>query len=72
MLVIYGNQDPLVPAAWTDAALNNACAAGAVITIRRLPDDAPPDKFDMAEALEWMSQRVNSVPAPNDCEGRKP
>ncbi|PND59623.1 lipase [Mycobacterium sp. ENV421] len=71
MLVIYGNQDPLVPAAWTDAALNNACAAGAVITIRRLPDDAP-DKFDMTEALDWMGQRVNSVPAPNDCEGRKP
>ncbi|MCV7345109.1 lipase family protein [Mycolicibacterium rhodesiae] len=71
MLVIYGDQDPLVPAAWTDLAVNNACAAGAVITIRRLPADAP-DKFDMTEALDWMNQRVNSVPAPNDCEGRNP
>ncbi|WP_445167245.1 lipase family protein [Mycolicibacterium sp. Dal123E01] len=71
MLVIYGDQDPLVPAAWTDVAVNNACAAGAVLTIRRLPADAP-DKFDMPEALDWMNQRVNSVPAPNDCEGRNP
>ncbi len=69
MLVIYGDNDPLVPAAWTDAALNRACAMGDTITIRRLPSDAP-DQLDMSEALDWMNQRVNSVPAPNDCEGR--
>jgi hypothetical protein len=69
MLVIYGDHDPLVPAAWTDAALNRACAMGDTITIRRLPGDAP-DQLDMAEALDWMDQRVNSVPAPNDCVGR--
>ncbi|WP_168214764.1 lipase family protein [Mycolicibacterium sp. ELW1] len=69
MLVIYGDQDPATPAAWTDAALDRACKMGDVITIRRLPGDAP-DQLDMAEALDWMNQRVNSVPAPNDCEGR--
>ncbi|WP_179466387.1 lipase family protein [Mycolicibacterium vinylchloridicum] len=69
MLVIYGDNDPLVPAAWTDAALDRACKMGDVITIRRLPGDAP-DQLDMPEALDWMNQRVNSVPAPNDCVGR--
>jgi len=69
MLVIYGDQDPATPAAWTDAALDRACKMGDIITIRRLPGDAP-DQLDMAEALDWMNQRVNSVPAPNDCEGR--
>lgn len=68
MLVIYGDHDPLVPAAWTDAALERACKMGDVITIRRLPGDAP-DQLDMSEALDWMNQRVNSVPAPNDCGG---
>lgn len=69
MLVIYGDQDPAIPAAWTDAALDRACKMGDVITIRRMPGDAP-DQLDMAEALDWMNQRVNAVPAPNDCEGR--
>jgi pimeloyl-ACP methyl ester carboxylesterase len=69
MLVIYGDNDPLIPAAWTDAAIDRACRMGDVITIRRLPSDAP-DQLDIAEALDWMNQRVNAVPAPNDCEGR--
>jgi pimeloyl-ACP methyl ester carboxylesterase len=69
MLVIYGDQDPLLPAGWTQSALDRACEMGDVITIRHLPNDAP-DPLDMAEALDWMNQRVNSVPAPNDCGGR--
>jgi hypothetical protein len=69
MLVIYGDNDPLIPAAWTDAAIDRACRMGDVITIRRLPSDAP-DQLDIAEALDWMNLRVNAVPAPNDCEGR--
>jgi pimeloyl-ACP methyl ester carboxylesterase len=69
MLVIYGDHDPLVPAAWTDAALDRACQMGDTITIRRLPSDAP-DQLDIAEAVDWINQRVNSVPAPNDCGGR--
>ncbi|WP_165774155.1 lipase family protein [Mycolicibacterium sphagni] len=69
MLVIYGDHDPLMPTAWTEAALDRACKMGDVITIRHLPDDAP-DPLDMPAALDWMSQRVNSIPAPNDCGGR--
>lgn len=69
MMVIYGEMDPLVPAAWTERALDRACRMGDVITIRRLPGDAP-DQLNIAEALDWMGQRANGVPAPNDCEGR--
>lgn len=68
MLVIYGEMDPLVPPAWTEGALDRACRMGDVITIRRLPGDAP-DQIDVAEALDWMGERANGVPAPNDCEG---
>lgn len=71
MLVIYGGQDPAVPAAWTERALDRACKMGDIIQIVRLPDDAV-DRLNLAAALDWMGQRVNSVPAPNDCVGRTP
>jgi hypothetical protein len=69
MLVTYGGRDPLIPLVWTEQALDRACKMGDVIEFRRLPDDAP-DQVDLPAALDWMSHRVNSVPAPNDCEGR--
>ncbi len=71
MLVIYGANDPHIPPAWTEQALGRACKMGDVIQIRRLPDDAS-DPLDMTEALDWMRQRVNAAPAPNDCPGRTP
>ena len=71
MLVTFGGRDPLIPPEWTERALDRACKMGDVIQIRRLPDDAP-DQLDVAAALDWMSQRVNAVPAPNDCVGRVP
>ncbi|AKK25863.1 lipase family protein [Mycobacterium sp. EPa45] len=69
MLVIYGDQDPLVPAGWVDAALSRACQMGDVLTIRRLAADAP-DQLDMTEAVDWINQRVDLVPTHNDCGGR--
>jgi Secretory lipase len=69
MLVVYGDSDPLIAAAWTEAAIDRACKMGDVIQIRRLPADAP-DQLDIPAALDWMSQRVAGLPAPNDCGGR--
>lgn len=63
MLVSYGDTDPVSPAAWTDRALDRACALGDVITIRQQPDD-------LAATLAWINDRFRSAPAPNDCEGR--
>ena len=71
MLVIYGGQDPGIPAPWTERALDRACRMGDVIQIVRLPDDAA-DRLELPAALDWLGQRVNSVPAPNDCVGRTP
>ncbi|GAA3530965.1 hypothetical protein GCM10023077_05680 [Mycolicibacterium helvum] len=71
MLVMYSGNDPLIPPAWTEKALDRACKMGDVIQIRRLADDAP-DQLDMTEALDWMSQRVNGAPAPNDCAVHTP
>ena len=71
MLVTYGGRDPLIPAAWTEQALDRACKMGDVIQIQRLPDDAS-DQLNVHAALDWMSQRVNLAPAPNDCRGQLP
>jgi pimeloyl-ACP methyl ester carboxylesterase len=69
MLVIYGGQDPSVPPDWTAAALDRACRMGDVIESRPLPADALPGQFDTAAVLDWMTQRVNGVPAPDNCGG---
>ncbi len=71
MLVMYGGQDPSIPPAWTERALERACKMGDVIQIVRLPDETP-GPVDLAAAIDWMGQRVNSVPAQNDCQGRTP
>lgn len=67
MLVIYGDQDPLIPAGWTDRALDRACAMGDVIQIQLQPDKGHA-QINRTAALGWIADRFNSVPAPNDCE----
>lgn len=66
MLVSYSGAEPVSPATWTDRALDNACTMGDSITIRK--DEQP--RLDSPEVLAWIEDRFNSVPAPNDCEGR--
>jgi S-formylglutathione hydrolase FrmB len=66
MLVSYGTQDPLIPAAWTERALYRACALGDVIAIKQ-PDDAVP-LADPTSTLAWIADRfAGDTPAPNDC-----
>ena len=66
MLVVYGGQDPLTPAAWTDRALARACSMSDVIAVQRLPDDSPPN-VEPATTLRWIADRLHDTPAPNDC-----
>ena len=63
MLVIYGDQDPLTPAAWTERAIARACGMRDQITVRQQPAPA----LD-SEALDWIASRLREEPAPNDCE----
>jgi Secretory lipase len=66
MLVIFSGRDPVIPREWTDQALGRACAMGDVIQIQFRPDETAGD-IDIANALGWMSDRVQGSAAPDDC-----
>jgi S-formylglutathione hydrolase FrmB/alpha-beta hydrolase superfamily lysophospholipase len=66
MLVVFGTKDPLIPAEWTQRALDRACAMGDVIAIQKQPDDSPP-VIDPASTLNWIADRFADASAPNDC-----
>ncbi|WP_418001699.1 lipase [Mycobacterium sp. PDNC021] len=63
MLITPGPADGLVPPEQTAAAVERACAMGDVI------DYVQPDE---ADALGWITDRFNGVPAPNNCAGATP
>jgi pimeloyl-ACP methyl ester carboxylesterase len=66
MLVIYGDDDPLIPAAWTERALNRACKMGDTIAIETAPDTGYADP-DMPAALGWMKDLAAGNAARDDC-----
>jgi S-formylglutathione hydrolase FrmB len=66
MLIEYGTQDPLTPAAWTELALDRACGMGDVISIQEQPVDSPAG-IDASSTLGWIADRFAGNPAPNDC-----
>lgn len=66
MMVLYGDADPLTPAAWTDRALDAACKFGDTITIQKEPQAQPASEAQLA----WIADRFAGKPAPNDCAGR--
>jgi hypothetical protein len=53
--------DGLIPEDQTDAAVARACALGDVIQFGG-PQDGEPDR-----AINWITDRFNGVPVPNDC-----
>ena len=63
MLVTPGQPDGLVPPEQTAAAVERACGMGDVI------DYVQPDQ---ADAMGWIADRFNDVPAPNNCPGAAP
>jgi pimeloyl-ACP methyl ester carboxylesterase len=65
-LVIYGGQDALIPSAWTNAALQRACALGDVVEINLQPDKGHSD-IDVSSGFQWITDRFNGEPAPNSC-----
>jgi pimeloyl-ACP methyl ester carboxylesterase len=66
MLAIYGGQDPLVPPAWTDRALDRACRMGDVIQIDAQPDKGY-DDVDTAPPFSWINDRFRGDRARDDC-----
>jgi Secretory lipase len=66
MFVVYGGQDPLIPAAWTERALDRACRMGDAIHIEMQPDKGSAD-IGMSSAFAWIRDRFTGVPATDDC-----
>ncbi|MCJ0978367.1 alpha/beta hydrolase [Rhodococcus sp. ARC_M12] len=66
MLVAYGDADTYIDAAWTDAALAQACALGDVVTIDRQAGRGHGDVNGDA-VNQWIADRFAGVPAQNDC-----
>jgi hypothetical protein len=75
MYVIYGGQDSVIPAAWTDQAIADACQMGDVMQIAFWPDKGR-EQIDPVAALGWLTDRMKSLPSANDCPsftaGHKP
>jgi pimeloyl-ACP methyl ester carboxylesterase len=67
MLVIYGSEDAIIRAAWTEQAVREACEMGAVIESE---ERAGANHFNLgatAEAVEWINARFAGEPAPDNC-----
>jgi S-formylglutathione hydrolase FrmB len=66
MRIVYGPDDQLIPAAWTERALDRACGIGDVISIQKQSLDNTPTA-DRTSILEWIAARFAGDTAPNDC-----
>lgn len=66
MLVVFGGKDALIPAAWTQRALDRACKMGDVIQIQLQPDQGR-DQIDLSTAFAWIAARFNGDPPVNNC-----
>jgi hypothetical protein len=71
MLVVYGGQDALIPAVWTERALGRACQMGDEIQIERAPQNGSVD-IDTSGALAWIKDRFTGAPARDDCASLAP
>lgn len=67
MLVAYGDADTFIDAAWTDAALAQACALGDVVTIDRQVGRGHGD-VNGDNVNQWIADRFAGAPAQNDCD----
>jgi alpha-beta hydrolase superfamily lysophospholipase len=67
MLVIYGDADPVVPAAWTDAAVRAGCAKGDIIEVHVVRGGGHGDLEEGPRIAEWLFARLADDPPPNSC-----
>ncbi|MDH6244788.1 lipase family protein [Mycobacterium sp. OTB74] len=75
MYIIYGGQDAVIPAAWTEHAISRACTMGDVIQLVYWPDKGR-EQIQPVAALGWLTDRMKLLPSANDCPmfmaGHKP
>jgi len=65
MLVAFGSADPLIPFAWAQRAVHQACGMGDVIAVKENPSGAV--VVDPAEMTSWIAGRFADQPATNNC-----
>lgn len=63
MLVVFGDDDPLVPAGWTTRAVVRACGMGDEVTVDKQASPAVTD----STVLAWMAGRFAGTAARDDC-----
>ncbi|GAA2070637.1 lipase family protein [Williamsia deligens] len=66
LLVLFGDADTFIDAAWTRAAVQRACALGDTIKAVEQPGRGHGD-VDITTALPWLRDRFAGLPAPTSC-----
>ena len=69
VLVIQSTSDDVVPEASTRAVVNGWCQRGAVVQYQTLAlfGHLPAGAVSVPTAIAWLTDRVNGIPAPNNC-----
>lgn len=66
MLVVFGEQDPIMSSEWTIEGVHQACALGDVLDVRRMPgqghDVSPP-----MNPADWIRDRLSGIPPADSC-----
>jgi pimeloyl-ACP methyl ester carboxylesterase len=68
MLVMYGTEDPLVNASWTQRALANACRQGDQVQIVERIGEGHAD-LDSTQSVSWVKDRFDDQRSTNSCAG---
>ncbi|MBJ8344173.1 lipase family protein [Antrihabitans sp. YC2-6] len=69
MLVVVGENDPVILADWTIGAVARACDLGDVIALNERPNDGHATSASIPEAVAWIADRFAGLPAPDTCAG---
>nr|WP_225443283.1 lipase family protein [Lolliginicoccus lacisalsi] len=67
LLVLYGDRDTVIPAAWTEEAVQRACAEGMTVDARLIPGA---DHFSIGQTdvmIDWLDERFDGQPAASTC-----
>lgn len=67
MYFAYGDQDQIVNAEWTTAAIGRACRLGDVIDSEIVPGKGHTDVGRSGQEIDWLRGRFAGRPAPNTC-----
>ena len=69
MLVVYATLDPVVPAAWTEEALRNACSRGDPIEVKKIGDLSVLNDIVLWDSVAWIQGRFGGQQPMNVCVG---